>query len=272
MLLGHRYLPSVYFPNPFAVPSFEFDLGFGSGVIEREFAIGGRRSLKFGTLGPKIEAQIKLLNSLVLIAGLSGNVIFGLNEESIAYYGGAARYRPRLGLLWQLIKAHSTGLSLGLEWEKPQTIHASPVDAVTRAAEARLGGEDAPLTDTVEVNRWRPTLRWAYSFGPVIAFNTFFGADIDSENFNDVRSHSTRYLGGISLDTDFNPWVGVPIGLSANFKYTNQADGDSDPTYTYTMGMFETFSKNFNAGLEVGQATSGEDKIMVGALVTRYYY
>ncbi|MEZ0391589.1 MAG: hypothetical protein ACAH59_05200 [Pseudobdellovibrionaceae bacterium] len=271
LLAGHRYLPSIYFPNPLAVPTFEFDLGFGSGSITRDYQFS-TRELKLGTLGPKVEAQIKIFDRLVVIAGIAGNIVMGLDNESIAFYGASAKTRPRLGLLYQITKEEHSAISFGMEWEKPQMIQASPVEALSRTVESALGGPDQPLTDKVETDRWRPTLRGAYAFNPAFGLSAFLGMNVDTENFNNVESESSQYLLGASFDADFKPLARIPVGFSLTYRYSDRANGDGDPTNIFTMGIFETFSNQFNAGIEVGQATSGSDSLMVGSIVTRYYY
>lgn len=268
-ILGdHRFLPSFFFLNPFAVPTFEFDLGLAYGTFSREM-LGTSRDLKVGSVGPKIEAQIKLVDRLMLIVAASGNVGFGLNGESVGLYGAASRYQPRLGLLWGVLKTERSVLSLGLDWEKTVTVQSSPIDFVTSKLSDLLGGPDIPSENLVEVTRWKPTVRFAQALSPAIGIAAFGGLNFIAENFNSIASRRTQFMLGASLDVDFKP---VPIGLTFNYRFADLISSGVDPSHLYTIGLFENFSPRFNFGVEVGRMERGDQWSTLGAFVTRYYY
>jgi hypothetical protein len=270
-LTGHQFMPSFYFPSPFALPNFSFGFAFGEGRFIANLP-GGDRDLKVGGFLPKIEGQIKISDRLVLTLGGSAGVTFGTSGDSVGVYGASAGYIPSFGLLWNPIRTDYSVLGLAVELEKPYTIQASPIEAATREIGRLLGRSDRPLADEREVVRWRPSVRYAHGLSRMFGYSLFGSLSMNSENLNDVSTENTAYALGGSLDIHLQPQLKIPAGVTVNYRYSDNLKGSIQGVNSFTVGLFEAFSKSYNVGLEIGRLSSGDRSANVGAIVTRYYY
>lgn len=268
---GHRFLPSFYLPDPFAITAVQLS----AGMTEGDFTIpvgGAATGMKLGAITPRLDVKFPIAPRLAIFGGIRSTSIVALDGTAAADYGSSTVIAPNAGILWNFLRQEKLAVSFAFSWEKPKTLQSSPLEGSAIGVERFLGKGSQDVSGNSDVNRWRPDFRVAYAISKTIGVSGFAGADISATSFSNFSSSSTLAVLGASFEADLKPELKIPLALNATYRYTDLFNGDGDATHLYTAGAFETFSKHFAAGVEVGRVESGGLSATTGAVVVRNVY
>jgi hypothetical protein len=269
---GHAFLPSFAIPSPFADSQASVALGFGYRSYTTS-VLGGDRELKLAGFQPSVQGQVHLFSGLALNFGFSGSLVTGVNSAAVLDYGASTAYALQLGALYEVLRTDTDVFSLALEVQRPHTLALSPLDAANAGLQQLLGAGDPNYAASQVTTRWAPDLRYAHTFAKFIGFRSFLGLRLDNTTSDGEASVAKSLINlGLGLSTDFKEVIGVPVGLTANYRRGQVLSSGASNSDALTFGIFETGNDAFNIGAELGFVRTGAVNTTIGAILARGYF
>jgi hypothetical protein len=221
---------------------------------------------------PSLNLQVAINPRIAIFGGFTSSITTGLNGESALIYGGSVRYAWNFGGLYELFRNDDTVLSVALQVNKPHTLSASPLESSVQAQQAVLAGVDPELVSTTISTEYRPNFRLAHGFNPSLGVQLSLGADVRSTTTNGSSTDGTLFTAALGLSSDFNPWISVPVGLTATVSRNQIISRSESNANLVSVGIWETFTRRHNIGAEIGWfRRSGLDSV-IGSILARVYF
>lgn len=271
VLGGHAFLPSVFIPNEFVDTRTSLAIGVGYGNYSSA-VLNTATSVKLGAFSPALDVQIALVDWLALEVGITGNAVAGLNASSVLQYGGSVAYTWRFGAIGQIYKDSLSNLALALEVDRPHLLAVSPLESAVQSLQESLGNSSPEFPTNGVETQYKPSLRFAHGFSPVIGLRTFAGFTFQTgQNLSQKRT-GNQFNFGVGISSDINPVTGVPLGFTANYRRNQIISGGAVNTDIFEFGIFETVSNRFNFGGEAGFTNTNKVDTTIFSLVARGYF
>ncbi len=271
VLGDHAFLPSSLIPRSFADSNAFISMGFGYKELANS-AFGENRELKLGAFSPAIAGAVSVTPSLSILFGVNGNVIAGMDTLSVVQYGSSVGYAFTLGSIYELFRTKTQVFSVALELDRPHSFSASPLVAVQDEVKNLSGQSNTDFISTKAETTWRPSLRYSQALSPIFGFQSYLGFRLSSISQDGNSSYQSRLSLGVGVDSDLKKWVNVPLGWMINCVH-GQALNSGDTTLNQvSLGIYETQTRTFNVGFEIGRIYAGDSNSTLGAIFVRAYY
>jgi hypothetical protein len=271
VLNGHAFLPSVFIPNEFVDTRTSLAIGVGYGNYNSS-VLNTLTNVKLGAFSPAVDVQVLLVDWLAIDLGMTGNAVAGLNASSVLQYGGSVAYTWRFGLIGQIWNDRSSNLALALEVDRPHLLAVSPLESAVQSVQEYLGNSTPDFPTNGVETQYKPSLRYAYGFSPVIGLRGFAGFNFQTGQDLAQRRTGNQFNFGIGLSSDLKPWVDVPIGITANYRRNQIISGGAVNADIFEFGIFETVSNRFNFGGEAGFTNTNKVDTKIFSLIARGYF
>lgn len=271
-LADHTFLPSSAVPLPFATSTAQLAFGFAYGSFDNLVA-SEREPVKLGAFNPRLTGTIRLFDPLTVGFGINATVIAGMNSFSVLQYGSSVIYSMRLGALYELMRHRAQVLSLALDVDRPHRYSASPVEAAAEVVRDVLGRGSADFVSEANGTIWRPGFRYARALSQVFGVQALVGLRFLTSTEDDATTvNRSRLTLGLTVDADLNPWISVPVGLTGSYARGQILSASGTSSDQWSVGIFETLSRSFNAGLEIGHISAGGSGSTTAVVALRAYY
>lgn len=269
---GHRYLPSLLFPQPFATSSLTF--GLATGILKPDYIFAGsERTLNLVAIGPTFQVQVAPISKLALSAQISGGAITGINTESAVLYGASTGYQGRVGALYNFLQDDRQSIALEVSVSKSKLLAISPLQTVRSGINRILRRSAFTLSTEDGAIRLRPGLHYVYTASETLGvLATISGTRTVSYSTTDEGGGGSLLNLGFSLDMNLKPKLYVPIGLTLGYQRYQRISGDEGNANIGNIGLYETISTRFNFGFEFGRLFTDARDASIITIVTRYYY
>jgi hypothetical protein len=250
-------------------------LGFITGTGNYDATLSGNpEELKLAAFSPSVEGQVALISKLALNFFVSGNFTAGINAPAALLYGASVLYSISAGLLYSPIETDQSTFAIGLQINRPHLFAVSPAVSAAEKYNNFVTAGTPNFSNQNVTTQWTPSLRYAYAFTPWIGLQTELGFRIASleKSVNTENTTQTSMTFALSVGTNMNTLIHIPIGLSASYFRGQVISSGQANNSIFNFGIYETNWPNVNFGGEFGIATVSGITTYLGAFQTRIYY
>jgi hypothetical protein len=268
----HGYLPTFLLRHPFSDSHANLALTFSGGKYVDPGNPSGDE-LKLATFAPDIHAQINVWKALAIYLGINGNIVTGINDLSIIRYGASIRYHFTFGAIYELMRSEKSLWSVSLDLAEPHVLGLSPLDTANQVL-SNTAGDSSPdyISNSVQ-RQWRPATHFVHTFNRAFGIDLTAGAYVNTTVTGSTHTNTGSLLSlGSKFDFDFDPMIGVPLGIALSYLRHQVISGDNNNVDFFSISLFETITKLHNVGLELGHFWVAGSNATVGALSFRTYY
>ena len=270
VLGGHNFVPSLLIPPPFIDTQTNLVFAGGYGNYPSN-VLGLGNDLKLAAFEPVLSVQYAPSAKIAFSIGVNGNVISGVNTNSVLVYGASVERQWNIGAIGNLLEADKAVLALALNVGFPHYLSVSPISGI--AALNRVISVATPDFVNSNVSTvWKPNLRFAYAFNPTFGFIALAGGKVLQLSEGTTNQSTANLNFALGASADLKPDLGWPIGVTANFNRNQVLQNDDSNSNILSFGLYETAWTQVAFGLEVGFGDAVGQNSTIAGLNARVYY
>jgi hypothetical protein len=260
---GHTFPPLYYIDRAFSDTTVQLSLG----VAKRDLPFNGT-DLELGGFSPKLDLQVNVWKDLAISVGLLGTLIAGINSTSAIQYGASTSYTFSAGANYELWRDGPNVLSGNFTVLRPHTLAVSPINASVAGIFGLNEGANSSFVTSGVSTQYRPTVRYARSFGPVFGVQSEIGASANDSGTDE----GPRFLFGVGGDVDFGKLTPVAVSLAVSYARNQIVSLPGNNSDVLDIGILDSTNNSFNAGGDLIFIWTGGSTTTAGAIRIRTYF